>query len=190
VRRVLAISGKRFSGKDTLAEMIGELARSRGAELQTYAFANESKRMFADAQHELGVSIDVDRLSSDRGYKEGWRPHLTQFTVDAIAADHLVFVRRVAERIAADPRPALISDMRLRVEVEWLQSEFDLVSIRIVRANDKRAACGWTFDAAKDDHHTETELDDFDGWTETVVNQGSFEELNRRADDIVTAFLR
>ena len=43
---VLALSGKRFSGKDTLAAFLVESAAKRGHALITHAFAAESKRLF------------------------------------------------------------------------------------------------------------------------------------------------
>lgn len=190
MRRLLAISGKRFSGKSTLAAMICELARTRGVDMRHYAFADERKRMFAAAQRARGVEVDADRLSDDRAYKEKWRPQMTEFTFAAMQADPQVFVREIARRIEADPHPALISDLRLRVEVDWLVEHFDLVSVRVVRSDPKRAQHGWVFDADRDDHYTETELDDYDGWTETVMNQSTLEDLNGRAADILTALSR
>src|SRR3954468_4532514 len=108
MKKLLAISGKRFSGKDTFAALLVAAARARGATLETYAFAGESKRLFAAQQAARGVIVDASRLTSDRAYKEEWRPQLTKFTVESIAADPLVFCRAVAARIEASPHAALI----------------------------------------------------------------------------------
>ena len=115
--RLLAISGKRFSGKDSFAALLVEGARQLGLALETYAFAGESKRLFVEQQQRAGVEVDLARLTSDRPYKETWRPLLTKFTVEAIAADPLVFCRAVVQRIEASGRPALITDLRLRLEL-------------------------------------------------------------------------
>ena len=189
MRRVLAISGKRFSGKNTFADLVEALARKHGVEIEQYAFANESKRMFVAAQRERGVEIDLARLSDDRAYKETWRPELTSFTVAAIADDPLVFVRGVARRIEAEPHAAVITDLRLRLEVDCLQSNFDLIAVRLERNDERRAASGWTYDESKDQHHTETELDDYTKWTSTVSNNGTAAELEQRAAQIVSVFL-
>ena len=117
MRRLLAISGKRFSGKDTFAALLVEQARARGVDLSLYAFAAESKRMFVEEQRQAGVEVDLARITSDRAYKEQWRPQLTRFTVEAIARDPLVFCRQVADRIEQSSSPALITDLRLMLEL-------------------------------------------------------------------------
>lgn len=180
--RVLCISGKRFAGKDTLARLLVEAAGRRGVTLATYAFAGESKRMFASARPE----IDLARLLDDRAYKETWRPQLTQFTVESLAADPLVFVREVMRRIEA---PALITDLRLRLELDHLRAVCEPHVVRITRSDEHRAASGWQFDAAKDTHHTETELDEPALWSEVVPNDGTVVELAARADELVNRWL-
>lgn len=180
--RVLCISGKRFAGKDTLARLLVVAARRRDLTLSTYAFAGESKRMFAAARPD----IELARLLDDRDYKERWRPQLTQFTVLSLAADPLIFVREVMRRIA---EPAVITDLRLRLELEHLRAVCEPHVVRITRSDPLRAASGWTFDPAKDTHHTETELDDPGLWNEVVPNDGSEAELAVRAEDLLSRWL-
>ena len=100
-RPLLAISGKRFSGKDTLAALLVESAARHGVTVQTYAFAAECKRLFVAREAARGVEVELERLQNDRAYKEHWRPLLTAFTVESLARDPLVFCRSVAERIEA-----------------------------------------------------------------------------------------
>ena len=188
--RVLAISGKRLSGKDTFAAMIREHAGRRGLELPVHAFAAESKRMFAEAARSRGEDVDLERLLHDRAYKEALRPRLTRFTMDAIEADPLVFCRRVADRIEAGEGPALIGDLRLRLEIEHLRSRFELRVARLARSDEARERSGWSFRPGVDDHPTETELDDPSLWDEVVPNEGSLEELDARAARVLSALQR
>lgn len=184
-RLVLCISGKRFAGKDTLARLLVAAARERGIALHAYAFAGESKRMFAATRPE----VDVARLVDDRDYKERWRPQLTQFTVDALAADPLVFVREVMRRIhVADGFP-LITDLRLRLELDHLRKVAQPYVLRVTRSDANRAVSGWTYDALKDTHYTELQLDDPALWNEEIVNDGTEPELARRADEVITRVL-
>lgn len=189
MRRLLAISGKRFSGKDTFAALLVEEAKARGVTLETYAFAAESKRMFVEQQRRAGVELELARLTTDRAYKETWRPKLTEFTVASIAADPLVFCREVARRIEASGKPALITDLRLKLELEHLRPRFPLHVVRLVRSDAARAASGWQFKADVDGHHTETELDDPSLWDEVVRNDGSVDELRARAREIIAQSL-
>lgn len=185
MRRVLCISGKRFYGKDTLARAMVTAASRRGLTLETHAFADESKRMFAAANPE----VELSRLLADRAYKERWRPQLTQFTVDALAADSLVFVREVMRRIDASAAHPLITDLRLRPELDHLRTVCEPYVLRLARSDDHRAASGWSYDAPKDTHRTETELDDPALWSEVVPNDGSEAELADRATALVGRLL-
>ncbi len=185
MRRVLCISGKRFYGKDTLARAMVVAATRRGLSLETYAFADESKRMFA-ASH---PDVELARLLSDRDYKERWRPQLTDFTVNALAADSLVFVREVMRRIEASSAHPLITDLRLVPELEHLRTAYEPYVLRLARSDLHRATSGWSYDTAKDTHRTETELDDSSLWNEVVPNDGTEAELAERADSLVGRLL-
>lgn len=189
MKRVLCISGKRFSGKDSFAELLCEAARARGRPLQTFAFADVSKRMLVAAQRAAGVEVEFARLLSDRDYKERWRPALTLLTTEALAADPFVFCREVGDRIEACAQPALITDLRLRVELVHLRPRFGLHVVRLTRSDDRRTASGWRFDPTVDGHFTETELDDPSLWDEVVTNDGTEAELRAKAEVVIDAYL-
>lgn len=189
MKRVLCISGKRFSGKDSFADLLCERARARGHELALFAFADVSKRMLVEAQRAKGVEVDFARLLSDRAYKELWRPTLTQLTTDSIAGDPFVFCREVGDRIEVCDRPALITDLRLRVEVAHLRPRFDLHVVRLARSDARRAASGWVYDRDVDGNYTETELDDPSLWDEVVTNDGTADELRSKAAAVIDAYL-
>jgi phosphomevalonate kinase len=189
MRPLLCLSGKRFTGKDTFAALLREQARRRGADLALFAFAGESKRLFAATQEARGEPVDLVRLLVDRAYKEAHRPHLTRFTVDAIAADPLVFCREVVRRIEATPGPSLITDLRLRLEVDHLRRHFDPRIIRLIRPDALRAGSGWAYRPEVDDHPTETELDDPGLWTESIHNDGSLADLAAQAESLIARYL-
>ena len=170
--KILAVSGKRFSGKDTFASKIP---------LPSHAFAAESKRLFALEN----PAIDLDRMLNDRAYKEANRPALTAFTVASIERDPLVFCRAVFERMLAAGVPAMISDLRLRLEVDYLRPRCELTVVRVERSD--RAASGWVFTPGVDDHFTETELDDRTLWDRVVMNDGTLAELEAQARDVYAA---
>jgi phosphomevalonate kinase len=187
MRPLVAISGKRFSGKDTFARLLVEEASARGVQVELFAFANESKRLFVEQQRALGVEVDLARLLTDRDYKETWRPRLTAFTVESIAADPLVFARAVAARVDGSPHACVVTDLRLRLEVELLKPRFALHVVRLVRSDQSRVASGWQFKASVDEHHTETELDDPSFWSQRVGNDGAEAELRSVAAQVVSA---
>lgn len=189
MRRVLALSGRRFAGKDTLAGLLVALAGERGVALKTYAFAAESKRLLVAEMRAQGVDLELERLLHDRGYKEQWRPQLTACTMAALQRDPLVFCRAVADRIAGSDGAAVIADLRLRGEVKHLRARFDLYVLRVTRPDPLRAAAGWRETSGVDDHPTETALDDPSLWDEVVANDGDLELLRARADTRLNAWL-
>ncbi len=189
MRRVVAISGKRFAGKDTLAGEVVSQARARGVTVGVHAFAAESKRMFVAWQAARGVTVELARLLGERAYKEAWRPQLTEFTVAALRRDPLVFCEAVADRIAAVDEVAVISDLRLRLEVAHLRSRFALHVVRVTRSDVMREGSGWRWTAGVDDHSTETELDDPGLWDEEIVNDGTLAELGSRVAGRVAAWV-
>lgn len=189
MKRVLCISGKRFSGKDSFADLLCEHARSRGHALALFAFADVSKRMLVEAQRAKGIEVEFARLLNDRAYKELWRPALTQLTTESLAAEPFVFCREVADRIEACASPALITDLRLRVEVVHLRSRFDVHVVRLARSDARWAASGWVYDPDTDGNFTETELDDPSLWDEVVTNDGTADELRAKAAAVIDAYL-
>jgi phosphomevalonate kinase len=180
VTRVLALSGKRFAGKDTVAAMLVELARERGVAVSTYAFAGESKRLFVQQQRASGVEVELAALLADRSYKEAWRPKLTEFTVESLRADPLIFCRAVADRIETSEGRAVVTDLRLRLEIEHLRARFELYVVRITRPDSLRASSGWQYSPEADGHPTETELDDPGLWDEELINDGTMAQLRER----------
>jgi len=96
---------------------------------------------------------------------------------------------RVASRLETDVRPAVITDLRLRLELDYLRPRFELIVVRLVRSDAARATSGWTFMPDKDEHYTETELDAPTAWTEVVANDGTEAELARRAETVLSLLL-
>ncbi|MFO0662154.1 MAG: hypothetical protein U0165_20320 [Polyangiaceae bacterium] len=180
---VLAISGKRFSGKDTLAAAIEKQAARRGLALRRRAFADACKQAFCRSLEVRGVQLDPTLLSTDRNTKEAWRPELTRFTEEQLAVDPQVFARQILDEDHAET--VLISDLRLRTEIECLISESQPIFVRLTRSDASRAASGWVFTPGVDTHRTETELDTWNGWDEQVTNDGTLEALDQRAQQLV-----
>ena len=185
---VLAISGKRFYGKDTLAELLCDLAQQAGKPLLRHALADQSKEGFADSHTAAGAPVDARRLKTDRLYKERWRPELTAYTEAELARDPLVFCKRLLAAARGQAAPAiLISDLRLLCELEWLRERGAFLA-RLHVEGSVRAGFGWSFQEGVDDHRTETELDGRSDWDAVVVNPGTRAGLEEEAVALLAAF--
>lgn len=187
---MLALSGKRFTGKDTLAAMLARRAQEQGVRVELFAFAAECKRLFVEERAREGEVVELARLLSEREYKERWRPAMTRFTERCLAQDPLFFCRAVASRAEQCAGLPVLTDLRLRQEREHLASRFELVVLHLERSDAARASSGWRYDPAADTHFTETELDDPALWTETLSNEGSLEALEEAAQRVLRGLLR
>ena len=178
---IIALSGKRFAGKDTFADALVAKMSALGMSLPKGAFATECKQAFAEDERAQGHPVDVARLLSERAYKEQLRPALTAFTERALAKDPLVFVRGVLARFESFGC-GLISDLRLQLELDFLRQHTKLLSVRLERTDQHRAESGWRFTSGTDDHRTETELDNETKWGLVLSNDGSLEEWKAQAE--------
>jgi phosphomevalonate kinase len=180
---IIALSGKRFTGKDTFADALIESAKGLGLDIPKGAFAAECKVSFVEEQRGEGRSIDLQRLLDDRVYKEQLRPELTAFTEREIAKDPLVFVRKTLARF--EPfGVGLVSDLRLQLELDFLRPNTRLLAVRLERPDALRAQSGWVFVPGTDDHRTETELDGEQQWDLTLVNNGELQDWKQQAQTL------
>ncbi len=62
----IAISGKRFSGKDFFANILAGIATNSHKKVLVLHLANEFKRFFAET-----AQLDYEKLLNDRDYKVG-----------------------------------------------------------------------------------------------------------------------
>jgi phosphomevalonate kinase len=186
---LIALSGKRFTGKDTFADALIARARMLGITLPKGAFATECKLAFVEDERAQGREIDAARLIGERAYKEQLRPALTAFTERSLAKDPLVFVRRVLTHF--EPFGCgLISDLRLQLELDFLRQSTDLFAVRLERTAQHRAESGWSFTPATDHHRTEIELDHEKSWELVLSNDGSLEHWKLQAEALAARIHR
>ncbi|RYE82035.1 MAG: hypothetical protein EOO75_21315 [Myxococcales bacterium] len=189
VVRVLALSGKRFVGKDTLGALLVERARAHGITLERVALADESKRAFVEDEARQGRHVDLARLLGDRSYKESVRPRLSRYTEDALARDRHVFCRRVLGRPAGPGAALLLTDLRLASDAAFLRAACRSYLVRLRCDDATRQRLGWHHDPVVDTHWTETDLDDHPDWDEVVDNPGDMVGLGLLADGVLARYV-
>jgi phosphomevalonate kinase len=187
--KLIAISGKRCTGKDTFTDALVSHAKQLGRSLPQGAFAAECKAAFVTQQQTLGNHVDLNRLLSERAYKEQIRPLLTAFTEQELAKDPLVFVKQVLARFARHGI-GVVSDLRLRCELDYLRAHTALFTIRLERPDHLRTQSGWTYTIGTDDHRTETELDCEKDWNLVIQNNQTVEDLQTTAQTLAETLYR
>lgn len=193
----ILVSGRRYAGKDTLADCLARAFREHHPHLTVLrtAFAAALKRDYATCFTADGVSLE--RLLTDAAYKELHRGALIRWGTEARAREPAVWARHVYEHaVSANPRPAvvIVSDWRFHNEARFLAAKdgVEVLCFRVCANDQVRRERGWQYDAAVDLDASETELDHgFCGLH--VSNTGSVDDLYGQCHGIVSAadiFLR
>mmetsp|Transcript_50333 Transcript_50333/g.93064 ORF Transcript_50333/g.93064 Transcript_50333/m.93064 type:complete len:224 (-) Transcript_50333:16-687(-) len=190
---LIAVSGKRASGKDYLSTLILEEVQKKiaGVKLKRLAFADQCKHEFAARE-----GLEVEKLLGDREYKEKHRARMTEFYLQTVASDPKHFIASVVDAarcffIDSGDAPALcvISDLRHAAEVPYVRSAemrelTDAIILTRVHADDEiRRQRGWEPDAEKDSSSTECDLDTFQSFAWVLENHDAnlvLQEVQRR----------
>jgi phosphomevalonate kinase len=154
---IIAIAGKQYSGKDTLAQLL----LKRLPTFKQIPIAQAIKIAFAQ-QHGLTVE-EVE------AHKAEYRPGLIALGDWGRAQDPDYWLKQVLSQ----PGKKLISDVRLKREYDLLKAHGALL-IRLEASREVRALRG---QIVSEDDPTENELDTITNWDWVLVNHGSVADL-------------
>lgn len=137
---IILLSGKRFSGKDTIAIEFPELKR--------ISIADTMKQEFM----KLNPHIDM----YDRQQKEQNLHPFREFT-------HNIALQEWIKRTPYHGN-SIVTDVRTYMEISFLMERFGKDNVKIVRldvSDEERKRRGWSYDPILDKSYLETELDDY-----------------------------
>lgn len=166
---VIGMSGKKQSGKDTLANMLIDLARPEI--MQRIAYADALKREVAQA---CGVTVDFLEK-----YKATFRPILQCWGTDfrrnpAVGGVDSYWLDRVQEAIWKSEAPwVILTDVRFPNEARQVKRLGGYL-VRVHRPSNQ----------PRDLHSSETALDDWTAWDAWVNNEGDLDDLHAIAEDL------
>ena len=166
--KVILLSGKARSGKDTAAKVI--LKKYNGA---TFAFADDIKKIaykhfgWHGGKDELGRELLQDIGTTGRNYNRD------------IWADKVVTKIQWWAWQSSDNQLAVVTDTRYPNEIQRIKHEFsDVVTIRITRDSVEKLK-----------HPSETALDQWTDWDYVVENNGSLEEFQKKILEIMEGII-
>ena len=166
--KVILLSGKARSGKDTAADVI--LKKYNGI---PFAFADDVKKIaynhfgWHGEKDELGRKLLQDIGTTGRNYN---RDLWANKTVDMIQEWSLQ---------SSDNQLAVVTDTRYPNEIQRVKHEFsDVVTIRITRDSVEKLK-----------HPSETALDQWTDWDYVVENNGTKEEFQRKILEIMEGII-
>lgn len=156
---IILLSGKRFSGKDTIAAKLPNLTR--------VSIADTMKKEFM----KLHPTIDL----FDREQKEAHRSDLMKFT-HQYPLSHWIKLTPYQDR-------CIVTDIRTHEEIQFLKSKFqDVKVVRISVGDSAREKRGWKYDPKYDDTYLETELDNYE--FDLVVKNEVLEDIPKVVKEI------
>lgn len=177
----ILISGKRAGGKDYCAKKLSQaaLALDPPIGMSRVAMGDWSKRLYAEEN-----KIDFDRLMNDREFKEQHRAGITRLYEEKISQDRGFFHKKaLAACNEFGTQVILITDARVPFDVAFFEQNADCITLRIHADDETRKLRGWDGPNDKDNHDTETGLDNhkFDLFVDTSNNDA--EKLKRFIDE-------
>ena len=166
--KVILLSGKARSGKDTAAEVI--IKNYNGL---PFAFADDVKNIaykyfgWYGEKDELGRKLLQDIGTTGRNYNRD------------IWADKVVTKIQWWTWQSSDNHLAVVTDTRYPNEIQRIKHEFsDVVTIRITRDSVEKLK-----------HPSETALDQWTDWDYLVENNGSLEEFQKKILEIMEGII-
>lgn len=172
---IIGLSGKKRSGKDSVAKYLTEIFTPH--KCVSIAFADSLKEEVAKA---CGVTVDFLEINKDifRPILQWWG---TEFRRELTSRTYWIekVLRKLADIQDYHNTTAIIPDLRYKNEMECLE-ELGAILIRIERPN-------YT-DTKHSQHASETELDGtkFDL---TVVNDGTLEQLRDKVRNLCQTYI-
>ncbi len=161
-KKIIVISGKQFSGKDTVANILKEMLPS----FKLAPLADAIKIEFSEKKN-LSFN-EVERN------KPLYRAELIVLGNKRRAEDSDYWIKKV---INADD-DIIISDARLTHEIETFEKH-GAIKIRVESDRKERAKRG---KLVKEDDPTETDLDNYKSWDYIIENNNTYEDLKKRVE--------
>ena len=155
--KVVVISGKQFSGKDTVANLVTQFM----PDFYRIGLADALKKEFAA---DRGISLEEIEKN-----KSVYRPDLIAHGDKRRSEDADYWIKQV---IAAEGNK-VISDLRLKHELDVFR-EYGAITVRVEASRDVRAQRGVL---VKEDDPTEVELDNIIDWDYVVKNDLDYKTL-------------
>jgi phosphomevalonate kinase len=163
-KKIVAISGKQFSGKDTVADVLV-------TELSGFVKAPLAKLIKEKFSQEKGLAVDIIDMN-----KPVYRVDLIELGNRMREEDPDYWIKAVLE--AGDS--ILVSDMRLKNEFNSFK-KMNAITIRVNSPREERAKRGLI---VSEYDSTEVDLDDITEWDYVLYNDGTHEELKQKARDL------
>ena len=164
-KKIIILSGKQYSGKDTVAKIL-------------LKNLNDFKRIgLGDAiKIEYGKTIGKS-FEEIEAKKHLYRENLINFANAKRAIDEDYWIKKIVEY----PYNVIVPDMRVKREYDFFKSQ-NTYMIRVEASEKARAQRG---KLVKKDDPTETALDDVKSWNYVIQNETDYDTLVKNSQELL-----
>ncbi len=171
-KKIIILSGKQYSGKDTVAKILLEKLK----DFKRIGLGDAIKIEYGKTVNKTFEEIEKD--------KHLYREDLINFANAKRAIDQDYWIKKIVEY----PYNVIVPDMRVKREYDFFKSQ-GAYMIRVEASEQVRAKRG---KLVKKDDSTETALDDIKDWNYVINNESDYETLvkdsQKLTDDINRTF--
>lgn len=164
-KKIIVLSGKQFSGKDTVADMIKE----HFTDFKEIALASAIKKEFGKLKN-----ITISEIERN---KPLYRAELIELGNKGRAESPEFWIKKVIE----EDGNIIVPDLRLKHEL-FIFRIHGAISIRVESNREERAKRG---NLVSEDDPTETQLDNINDWNYVIENNGTLDELQAQVNKII-----
>lgn len=179
--RVILLSGKRFSGKDFVADKIYKALEKLHWKVHRTSLGILNKKNYAEK-----CNLDVNQLENDHQFKEQHKLRLVSQKMNE--SDPEWAMKSIFENAINEKSDILIvSDIRRLEELEWFQKQSPSAPIllRIDADNEAKIKRGWEANPEKDQLTTEVELDNYPAWSLRYDNSDTSTDSEKKVEEWV-----
>ena len=164
-KKIIVLSGKQYSGKDTVAKiLLNKLSGFRRVGIGDAIKLEYSRR----------TGLSVEEIEKN---KANYRPDLINLGNEGRAISDTFWLNALLE---IDGN-LIIPDMRLKKEYAFFEKH-NAFKIRVNSSYENRSKRGTV---VKDDDLTETDLDDVKSWDYVIENNSTYEDLLKNTDLLI-----
>lgn len=160
-KKIIALSGKQFSGKDTVAKILLE-------KLTSFKRVGIGDAIKIEYGRQKGLTFDEIEKN-----KSQYRADLIELGDYGRAISPFYWLEKIIEL----DYDVIIPDLRVKSELKILKN-VDSITIRVEASREARSLRG---ELVKEDDTTETDLDDVTDWDYVIENDSTYDDLKAKA---------
>lgn len=167
MNKIIIISGKQYSGKDTLAKILLE----KMPEFRRIGIGDAIKIQFGKENNLTFEQIEIN--------KHQYREKLIELGNWGRAQDKNYWLNNLSNM-----DKIIVPDVRVEDEIEFFK-EKNAFLVRVNSTFENRSKRGVI---VSNDDNTEIALDNYNAWNVIINNDSTYEELIKKADEVIEIF--